>query len=87
MRSRVFALGFVAFGSAVQIPGVGGGMQLATVLVLTELFHVPLETASGIAILIWIVTFVIVVPIGLILAIREGLEWRKLIHTEVIDPL
>ena len=37
------SLGFVAFGSAVQIPGVGGGMQIATVLVLTEFFGVGLD--------------------------------------------
>ena len=39
----VILLGFVAFGSAVQIPGVGGGMQIATVLVLTEFFGVSIR--------------------------------------------
>lgn len=75
-------VGFVAFGSAVQIPGVGGGMQVATVLVLTELFQISLETATGIAILIWIVTFVTVVPVGLALAVHDGLKWRNLLDTE-----
>jgi len=78
----LIVVGFVAFGSAVQIPGVGGGMQVATVLVLTELFHIPLETATGIAILIWIVTFVTVVPFGLALAVHDGLKWRNLLDTE-----
>ena len=58
-------LGFVAFGSVVQIPGVGGGMQIATVLVLTEFFGIGLEAASGIALVLWIITFVAIVPIGL----------------------
>lgn len=75
-------VGFVSFGSVVQIPGVGGGVQLAAVLVLTELFNVPLEMASGVAIMIWIITFLVIVPIGLVLALREGLNLRKLREIE-----
>lgn len=71
-------IGFVAFGGAVQIPGVGGGVQVVAVLVLTELFGVRLEVASAFAILIWIFTFVIVVPAGAGLALKEGLDWRSL---------
>ena len=74
----VVFMGFVAFGSAVQIPGVGGGVQVAAIFVLTELFGLGLEAATGFAVVMWIVTFVIVVPIGLVLAFREGLTWRKL---------
>jgi hypothetical protein len=75
-------VGFVAFGSVVQIPGIGGGMQVASVLVLTEIFGLPLEEASGIAILMWIVTFVVIVPFGLVMAFHEGLNWRKLKEIE-----
>jgi uncharacterized protein (TIRG00374 family) len=74
----VIVLGFVAFGSALQIPGVGGGMQIATVLVLTEFYGLTLEAASGIALVLWIVNFVSIVPVGLALAFRQGLEWRNL---------
>ncbi len=83
----LIVVGFVAFGSALQIPGVGGGMQVATVLVLTELFRIPLESASGLAVLIWVVTFVSVVPIGLLLALKGGLKWRKLLQTKEMQPL
>jgi uncharacterized protein (TIRG00374 family) len=76
----VILLGFVAFGSALQIPGVGGGMQIATVLVLTEFFGINFATASGIALVLWIISFVAIVPIGLILAFHEGLKWRNLKH-------
>ncbi len=78
----VILLGFVAFGSAVQIPGVGGGMQIATVLVLTEFFGVGLSVASGIAVILWIISFVCIVPIGLALAFQEGIKWRNLRHLE-----
>lgn len=80
----VILLGFVCFGSIVQIPGVGGGMQIVTVLVLTEFFGVTLEAASGIALVLWIITFVVIVPIGLVLAFREGIQWRNLRHIEPI---
>ncbi len=76
----VILLGFVSFGSVVQIPGVGGGMQIATVLVLTEFFGITLEAASGIALVLWIITFVSIVPLGLVLAFREGIHWRNLRH-------
>lgn len=78
----VILLGFVCFGSIVQIPGVGGGMQIVTVLVLTEFFGITLETASGIALVLWIITFVVIVPVGLVLAFREGIQWRNLRHIE-----
>ena len=71
-------VGFVSFGSIAQIPGVGGGIQVVAVLVLTELFGVRLEIASAFAVLIWIFTFVVVVPAGAILALKEGLDWHSL---------
>jgi glycosyltransferase 2 family protein len=75
-------LGFVAFGSLVQIPGIGGGVQLATILVLTEIYRVPLEVASGIALVSYVLTFIVIAPIGLPLLIRDGLNWRKLKEME-----
>ena len=71
-------LGFVSLGAAIQIPGIGGGMQVAAVLVLTELFGVTLESAAGFALALWVVSFVAVVPVGLVLGFREGLNWRRL---------
>ena len=71
-------VGFVSFGSMVQIPGIGGGVQVVAVLVLTELFHMKFELAASFAILIWIMTFVVVIPVGMVAAIKEGLDWRSL---------
>jgi hypothetical protein len=71
-------MGFVSFGSVVQIPGIGGGIQVATVLVLTEFFRVPLEVATSVALLLWIIMFVVIVPLGVPLAVREGLDWARL---------
>ncbi len=74
----VIFMGFVSLGSAVQIPGVGGGMQVAAVVVLTELFGLKFEVASGFAIALWLVTFVVIVPFGVVLAFIEGINWRNL---------
>ncbi len=71
-------LGFVAFGSIVQIPGIGGGTQVAAVVVLTEIFGIRLERATAFAVAIWLLTFVAIVPVGLFLALKEGLDWHKL---------
>jgi uncharacterized protein (TIRG00374 family) len=78
----VIVLGFVAFGSVVQIPGVGGGMQIVCVLVLTEFYGIGLEAASGVALALWMISVVAILPIGLILAFHEGIKWRNLKHIE-----
>lgn len=76
----VIFMGFMSFGSAVQIPGVGGGMQVAAIFVFTEFFRVPLESATGLALILWAVSFLVIVPIGVVLALRDGLHWKSLSH-------
>jgi uncharacterized protein (TIRG00374 family) len=71
-------MGFVSFGAVIQMPGIGGGMQVVSVLVLTELFGIRLELATAFAFFIWILTFVAIVPVGLALALKEGLDWHAL---------
>ncbi|HEY2016940.1 MAG TPA: lysylphosphatidylglycerol synthase transmembrane domain-containing protein [Bryobacteraceae bacterium] len=71
-------MGFVSFGGVIQIPGIGGGTQVSAVFILTELFGIRLELATLFALLVWILTFVAVVPVGLGLALKEGLDWHSL---------
>jgi glycosyltransferase 2 family protein len=85
LTDSVIVLGFVCFGSIVQIPGVGGGVQIATVLVLTQFYGLGLEAASGVALLWWVVCFVTIVPIGLALAFHEGINWRTLRHIAPVE--
>ena len=75
-------LGFLAFGAVVQIPGVGGGTQVVSVLVLTELFRVPLEISTSVALVLWFISFVVVIPPGVALALHEGVRWRTLKQLE-----
>jgi len=71
-------MGCVMAGSVVNIPGVGGGIQVASVLVLTELFGLRPEPAASISLLIWALTFLAVVPPALLLMLFEGLTWSSL---------
>jgi glycosyltransferase 2 family protein len=65
-------------GSMVQLPGVGGGSQFATIEALNRIFGVPPELATSCGIMLWLVTFVAVIPLGLLLAHRERLSLRRL---------
>ncbi len=77
--TKVFLLmGSSMVGSMLQLPGVGGGSQLATIGALHKVFDIPQELAVSCGILLWLVSFVAVVPVGLILAHRERLSLREL---------
>jgi len=92
--TRVLLLmGSSMVGSMLQLPGVGGGSQLATIEALDKVFHVPRELAVSCGILLWLVSFVAVVPAGLLLAHWERLSLRKVAEEseqeearEVIPP-
>lgn len=65
-------------GSILQLPGVGGGSQLAVIAMLSGPFAAPTEIAASCGILLWLVTFAAVVPVGLVLAHNERLSLREL---------
>jgi len=71
-------MGSSMVGSMLQLPAVGGGSQMATIATLSSVFDVPPEMAASCGILLWLVTFAAVVPIGLVLAHHERLSLRKL---------
>jgi glycosyltransferase 2 family protein len=70
------------FGSLIQLPGVGGGSQLATIAVLNKIFGVDNEIAVSCGMLIWVCSFMSVVPVGLLLAHRERLSLRAVAAAE-----
>jgi hypothetical protein len=71
-------MGSSMLGSVLQLPGVGGGSQLATIAALEHIFDVPKELAASCGIMLWLTTFVAVIPAGLLLAHHERLSLRKL---------
>ena len=69
------------FGSMVQLPGVGGGSQLAVITVLSSVFgdepyNVSHELAVSCGMMLWLVTFMSVIPAGLIMARWEHISVR-----------
>jgi hypothetical protein len=72
-------------GSILQLPGVGGGAQIASIIALTTIFGVEQEPATAIAIVIWLITFASCTLVGIPLLIHEGLsmgELRQLARAE-----
>jgi uncharacterized protein (TIRG00374 family) len=72
----ILLMGASMVGSLLQLPGVGGGSQLATIGMLSAAFGVPHELAVSCGMLIWAVTFMSVIPAGLLLARREHISMR-----------
>jgi uncharacterized membrane protein YbhN (UPF0104 family) len=72
-------MGASTLGSIIQLPGVGGGSQLAVIGILSSpIFGLQHELAVSAGIMLWIVTFVSVTPMGLFLAHREKLSLMRL---------
>ena len=67
-------------GGIFQLPLVGGGSQLATIAVLSQTFGYSdsPELAVSCGMLLWLVTFMSVIPAGLILVQREHVSLRRL---------
>jgi uncharacterized protein (TIRG00374 family) len=81
----VLVLSFTMVGSAIQLPGVGGGAQVATFLVFTQIFGVEQEPAAAASIILWLITFAGSCLVGIPLLFREGWsmgELRKLAQDE-----
>jgi hypothetical protein len=73
-------MGASMVGSLLQLPAVGGGSQLATISVMSSpaIFAIPIEQATSAGIMLWLVTFVACVPVGLAVAHFEHVSLRKL---------
>jgi len=84
-RSAMLVLAFTMVGSLVQLPGVGGGAQVATFIALTRIFQIEQEPAAAAAVVTWLITFAGSCLVGLPLLIREGWsmgELRRLARAE-----
>jgi hypothetical protein len=78
LSGALVVLAFTLIGSAAQLPGVGGGAQLATFLVLTLIFGVEKEPAATASIILWLVTFASCCVAGLPLLFSEGWSMGEL---------
>ena len=74
----MLVMAFSLVGSVVQLPAVGGGAQLASVLVYTKIFGVETEPATAAAVVLWLIGFAVVTLAGVPYLIQEGLSLGKL---------
>lgn len=65
-------------GSVLQLPGVGGGAQIASFIGLTKIFGVEAEPAMAIAVTLWITTFAASTLVGVPMLIHEGMSFGEL---------
>ncbi len=81
----MFVLGFTMIGSFLQLPGVGGGSQVAAFLAFSYGLGIDNEPSAAAAIVLWLITFAGVSVIGIPLLIHEGWsmgELRQLARAE-----
>lgn len=71
-------MGASMLGAVLQLPAVGGGSQLAVIAVLQGVFGLRPELAVSCGLLLWLVTFWSVTPLGLVMARYEHLSLRRL---------
>ena len=78
-------LAITLVGSVLQLPGIGGGAQIASIVALTAIFGLAQEPAIAIAVVLWIITFAGCTLAGVPLLIHEGMslgELRQLARAE-----
>ncbi len=78
LASALLLTGASVAGGTLQLPVVGGGSQLATIGTMVGVFQFPKELAISCGMMLWLVTFMSVIPLGLILAHFEHVSLRKL---------
>lgn len=78
LGDAMLVLAFTLVGSAVQLPGVGGGSQVACFLAYTTIFGVEKEPAAAAAIVLWLITFAACSLAGVPLLVHEGFSLGKL---------
>lgn len=78
LGEAMLVMAFTLVGSAVQLPGVGGGSQVASFLAYTAIFGVEKEPAAAASIVLWLITFAACSVVGVPLLLHQGLSLGKL---------
>jgi glycosyltransferase 2 family protein len=72
LTDALLVLAFAVVGSVAQLPGVGGGAQATTILVLTLIFGVEHEPAVTASMVVWLIAFATCCLAGVPLMLSEG---------------
>jgi len=78
LGEAMLVMAFTLVGSAVQLPGVGGGSQVASFLAYTAIFGVEKEPAAAVSIVLWLITFAAGSVVGAPLLLHQGFTLGKL---------
>lgn len=81
----LLVLAFAMVGSVAQLPGVGGGAQASTILVLTLIFGVEQEPAVTYSMVVWLIAFASCCVTGIPLMFAEGwsmADLRRMVHEQ-----
>lgn len=78
MWASVITMFFAALGLVIQLPGVGGGYQVATMLALRQVFRIAPEQAASGGVLIWVTVLLPCLALGVALLLYEGMTLGKL---------
>lgn len=78
LGDAMLVVAFSLVGSAVQLPAVGGGSQLASFVVLTAIFNVDAASATVAALVLWLITFASAAIGGVPLLLHEGFSLAQL---------
>jgi hypothetical protein len=78
LSASTLVLAFTLVGSAAQLPGVGGGAQVASFLVLTVVLGIDKEPSAVGAIMVWLITFASCSLVGVPLLFAEGWSMGEL---------
>jgi uncharacterized protein (TIRG00374 family) len=78
LSDATLVLAFTLVGSAVQVPGVGGGSQAGSIIAYTVIFGVEREAAVVAAMVIWLITFASCSLVGVPLLFHQGLSLGQL---------
>jgi hypothetical protein len=67
-----------AIGSIAQIPGIGGGFQVAVMLCMTTFFRVPPEQATAAALMAFVFSYAPTIGVGVVYMLTHGMSLREL---------
>jgi uncharacterized protein (TIRG00374 family) len=84
--SSFFMTGVTTVGMAVPTPGGVGGFHKACQLVLTNFYGFDIDASVAVAVLFHLVGALPIVATGVVLSIREGLNWRQLTREAESQP-
>ena len=85
LSSTLFLTAGSVAGGLLQLPMVGGGSRLATISILKNIFGVQPEIATSCGMMLWLVTFMSIIPVGAVMAHREHVSFVKLEEESIVE--